>query len=203
MAFNDVDFCLRVQQAGYRNIWTPYAELYHHESISRGAEDSPEKLRRFNSEVNYMLSKWAPPNSGSLPTCPHYSPYLNNQREDFSLSCSVSSTVQTIRRMPFGQIYQIITRLQDHLNIKITLVKYLFRIKKSVLTIIPCKIKSYSFSALERKKQEHLGSSSSYLIAHKAESPFPRNFTYLIINDIRIFSKAIEKSLKILLTSLL
>lgn len=101
VAFNDVDFCLRVHQAGYRNIWTPYAELYHHESISRGAEDSPEKIRRFNSEVNYMLSKWAPLNSGSLPTCPHYSPYLNSKREDFSLSCSVSSTVQAISEMPF------------------------------------------------------------------------------------------------------
>ncbi|MCV4714543.1 glycosyltransferase family 2 protein, partial [Escherichia coli] len=47
VAFNDVDFCLKVREAGYRNLWTPYAELYHYESISRGAEDSPEKLARF------------------------------------------------------------------------------------------------------------------------------------------------------------
>jgi GT2 family glycosyltransferase len=41
VAFNDVDFCLKVREAGYRNLWTPYAELYHHESISRGHEDTP------------------------------------------------------------------------------------------------------------------------------------------------------------------
>ncbi|HEY0179039.1 MAG TPA: glycosyltransferase family 2 protein, partial [Dokdonella sp.] len=43
VAFNDIDFCLRVEQAGYRNLWTPFAELYHHESASRGYEDTPEK----------------------------------------------------------------------------------------------------------------------------------------------------------------
>lgn len=51
VAFNDVDFCLKVQAAGYRNVWTPYAELYHYESISRGAEDSPEKIKRFQGEI--------------------------------------------------------------------------------------------------------------------------------------------------------
>ena len=39
MAFDDVDFCLKVRDAGYRNVWTPYAELYHHESVSRGYEE--------------------------------------------------------------------------------------------------------------------------------------------------------------------
>src|SRR5690606_2447851 len=43
VAFNDIDFCLRLGEAGYRNIWTPFAELYHHESASRGSEDSEEK----------------------------------------------------------------------------------------------------------------------------------------------------------------
>ena len=43
VAYNDVDFCLRVREAGYRNVWTPYAELYHHESATRGYEDTPEK----------------------------------------------------------------------------------------------------------------------------------------------------------------
>jgi len=38
VAFNDVDLCIKVREAGYRNLWTPYAELYHHESVSRGAE---------------------------------------------------------------------------------------------------------------------------------------------------------------------
>jgi GT2 family glycosyltransferase len=51
VAFNDVDFCLKVREAGYRNLWTPYAELYHFESKSRGAENTPEKQMRFNEEI--------------------------------------------------------------------------------------------------------------------------------------------------------
>jgi len=58
VAFNDVDFCLKLLEKGYRNLWTPYAEAYHHESISRGKEDTPQKLARFNSEVNYMKSRY-------------------------------------------------------------------------------------------------------------------------------------------------
>ena len=54
IAFNDVDFCLKVRAAGYRNFWTPYAELYHHESASRGKEDTLEKRDRFRTEVEYM-----------------------------------------------------------------------------------------------------------------------------------------------------
>ncbi len=57
IAFNDVDFCLRLQEEGYVNVFTPYVEAYHYESISRGSEDSPEKVARFNSEVNYMLKR--------------------------------------------------------------------------------------------------------------------------------------------------
>lgn len=58
IAFNDVDFCLKLTEAGYRNIWTPYAEMYHHESATRGADDSPEKKARFSSEVAYMHRRW-------------------------------------------------------------------------------------------------------------------------------------------------
>jgi GT2 family glycosyltransferase len=58
VAFNDVDFCLRVRKKGYRNVWTPHAELYHHESASRGAEDTPEKTERFRQEIDYMLKTW-------------------------------------------------------------------------------------------------------------------------------------------------
>lgn len=82
VAFNDVDFCLRVFSAGYRNLWTPYAELYHHESISRGAEDNPEKVARFNKEMDYMKSTW----SDLLTLDPHYSPNLTKDREDFSMN---------------------------------------------------------------------------------------------------------------------
>ena len=72
VAFNDVDFCLKVREAGYRNLWTPYAELYHYESISRGAEDSPEKIARFTQEVNFMKAKW----TDYLERDPFYSPNL-------------------------------------------------------------------------------------------------------------------------------
>ncbi|MEA1983255.1 MAG: glycosyltransferase family 2 protein, partial [Campylobacterota bacterium] len=57
IAFNDVDFCLRALERGYRNLFTPYAKAYHHESISRGAEDNPQKVVRFNAEVTYMQKR--------------------------------------------------------------------------------------------------------------------------------------------------
>jgi GT2 family glycosyltransferase len=60
IAFNDIDFCLRVRAAGYRNLWTPFAELFHHESASRGKEDTPEKQARFDREVAYMRRTWGP-----------------------------------------------------------------------------------------------------------------------------------------------
>ncbi|MEW6994804.1 glycosyltransferase [Colwelliaceae bacterium MEBiC 14330] len=81
VAFNDVDFCLKVQAKGYRNLWTPYAELYHYESISRGAEDNPEKIARFNKEVDYMKEAWEI--HVKADSC--YSPNLTNKHEDFSL----------------------------------------------------------------------------------------------------------------------
>ncbi|MFW7343331.1 glycosyltransferase [Pollutimonas sp. H1-120] len=82
IAFNDVDFCLRVAKAGYRNVWTPYAEMYHHESASRGYEDTPEKQARFTKEVNYMKQRWGE----SLLSDPAYNPNLTICSEDFSLA---------------------------------------------------------------------------------------------------------------------
>ena len=58
VAFNDVDLCLRVQAAGYRIIWTPFAVLKHHESKSRGSDLSGDKLARFQREVQFMRTKW-------------------------------------------------------------------------------------------------------------------------------------------------
>jgi glycosyltransferase involved in cell wall biosynthesis/2-polyprenyl-3-methyl-5-hydroxy-6-metoxy-1,4-benzoquinol methylase len=80
VAFNDVDFCLKVREAGYRNLWTPYAELYHHESATRGYEDTPEKQQRFASEIDYMKSTWG----DILLNDPAYSPNLTQDYEDFS-----------------------------------------------------------------------------------------------------------------------
>ncbi len=81
VAFNDVDFCLKVRSAGYRNLWTPHAELYHHESVSRGTEDTPEKMQRFTAEVEFMQSKWG----SQLLQDPYYNPNLTNTLENFSL----------------------------------------------------------------------------------------------------------------------
>ncbi len=82
VAFNDVDFCLRVRDAGYTNVWTPFAELYHHESASRGLEDNPEKLARFHSEVRFMLSRWGE----ALQRDSAYNPNLTLDGEPFSLA---------------------------------------------------------------------------------------------------------------------
>lgn len=58
VAFNDVDLCLKTRQAGYLIVYDPYARLWHMESKSRGAEDSKEKVRRFQTEIEYMRSHW-------------------------------------------------------------------------------------------------------------------------------------------------
>lgn len=81
VAFNDVDFCLRVQAAGYRNVWTPHAVLTHHESASRGLEDNPHKQARFEREVQYMFNRWGE----SLQHDRNYNPNLSLVHEDFSL----------------------------------------------------------------------------------------------------------------------
>ena len=82
VAFNDVDYCLRVREAGYRVVWTPHAQLYHHESVSRGKDDTPEKKARAKREVAYMRKRWREKLVGD----PFYNPNLSYQRADFSLS---------------------------------------------------------------------------------------------------------------------
>lgn len=82
VAFNDVDLCLKIREKGYRIIWTPYAELYHHESATRGYEDTPEKFERFRKEVAYMRYRW----KDVLDNDPYYNPNLDLLRSDFSLA---------------------------------------------------------------------------------------------------------------------
>jgi GT2 family glycosyltransferase len=81
VAFNDVDFCLRVREAGYRVVWTPHAELYHRESASRGKDRSTERARQARREVAYMRKRW----KHELRHDPFYNPNLNHKRADFSL----------------------------------------------------------------------------------------------------------------------
>lgn len=82
VAFNDVDFCLRLREAGLRNVWTPYAELFHHESATRGEDTNPEKQQRFAGEVRYMMERWG----DALTRDPAYNPNLTLDHEDFSLA---------------------------------------------------------------------------------------------------------------------
>ena len=81
VAFNDVDFCLRVKELGVNNIYCAEAELYHHESVSRGLDISPEKAARFNKELTYLQTKW----SQVINNDPFYSPHLTLKRENFSI----------------------------------------------------------------------------------------------------------------------
>lgn len=81
IAFNDVDFCLRVESAGYRNLWTPEASLIHHESVSRGPDDDPAKRARAEAERQYMRRHWG----ARLDHDPAYNPNLTLAYEDFSL----------------------------------------------------------------------------------------------------------------------
>ena len=73
VAFNDVDFCLRLNAAGYRNLYTPYCELYHHESLSRGSDVIGEKAKRFEKEVHFMQKKWPE----IIANDPYYNPNLS------------------------------------------------------------------------------------------------------------------------------
>lgn len=82
VAFNDVDLCLRIAQAGYRNVWTPYAELYHYESATRSYEKAPGQRERFQRESEYMRQRWA----SLLQNDPAYSPNLTLEFPDFSLA---------------------------------------------------------------------------------------------------------------------
>ena len=83
VAFNDVDFCIRVRELGYRILWTPYAELCHLESVTRGSDDTPKRRPGFKQEVEYMRTRWAT----ELATDPFYNPNLSLTTDDFSLAC--------------------------------------------------------------------------------------------------------------------
>lgn len=82
VALNDVDFCLRIREKGYLNVFTPYCRAYHYESVSRGYEVTAEKKERFNKEVAYFQKKWQTLLGQGDP---FYSPNLTLDREDFSI----------------------------------------------------------------------------------------------------------------------
>ena len=82
VAYNDVDLCLKIRERGYLIVYTPYAELYHHESPSRGYDDTVEKRERFLKEIEYIRKKWGLViDKGD----PYYNPNLARDRVDFSI----------------------------------------------------------------------------------------------------------------------
>lgn len=82
IAFNDVDLCLKLREKGLRNVWTPYAEMFHHESASRGHDDTPEKQEQAKKEVRYIQNRW----KNMIRHDPAYSPNLTIEYKDFSIA---------------------------------------------------------------------------------------------------------------------
>lgn len=82
VAFNDVDLCLKIAKCGYRIVYDPFAELYHDESRTRGPEDTPEKVRRFQEEIEYFRNVWT---DILKEGDPNYNPNLSVKKWNYSL----------------------------------------------------------------------------------------------------------------------
>ena len=82
VAFNDVDLCMRIRASGHLIVWTPFAELYHYESKSRGLDDTPKKKKRFISETIRFQNRWAKELAAGDP---YYNPNFSLDKEDFSI----------------------------------------------------------------------------------------------------------------------
>ncbi|MDJ0632868.1 MAG: tetratricopeptide repeat protein [Xenococcaceae cyanobacterium MO_188.B29] len=102
VAFNDVDFCLKIGQQGYRNVCLPQVVLYHHESKSRGNEDTLEKQQRFQQEIADMQKRWG----DLIANDPCYSPNLTREREDYSLR--VTFGIEVLEVLPVKQDTQLL-----------------------------------------------------------------------------------------------
>ena len=82
VSFNDIDLCLKIRELGYRIVYTPYAELYHYESLSRGYEDTQEKCEQSVREFRYMREKWGKIIDNGDP---YYNPNLSLRYDDFRI----------------------------------------------------------------------------------------------------------------------
>ena len=82
VAFNDIDFCLKLRSHGWLVVYAAYAELYHFESKSRGLEDTPDKIARFNREMAVFEKRWPDILRNGDP---YYNPNLTLKSQDFSL----------------------------------------------------------------------------------------------------------------------
>lgn len=82
ISLNDVDFCLKLRENGYLNVWTPFAQLFHYESVSRGLDDQGEKAERYNRESEKFREKWK---DALAAGDPYYNPNFSLDRSDFAL----------------------------------------------------------------------------------------------------------------------
>ena len=82
VAFNDIDYCMKVRAAGKLVVYNPYALLYHYESKSRGLEDTPEKIARFNREIRIFADRWPEILEKGDP---YYNPNLTLRKSNFAL----------------------------------------------------------------------------------------------------------------------
>src|SRR3546814_1737712 len=99
--------CLRIREMGYRNLWTPCAELYHYESATRGYENTPEKIERFKREESFMKDRW----KDALDADAYYNPNFTLHGTPFTLaypprlgvesSCTASS-IRVVMRPNLG-----------------------------------------------------------------------------------------------------
>ncbi len=92
VSLNDVDFCLKLRQAGYLNVFTPFAELYHYESLSRGLDLEGKNAARYEGESEHFRTKWKEVlDKGD----PYYNPNFSLDRSDFSLNVEGYSSLRT------------------------------------------------------------------------------------------------------------
>ena len=92
VSLNDVDFCLKLRDKGYLNVFTPFAELFHYESLSRGLDLEGENAKRYEAESEHFRTKWKKVlDKGD----PYYNPNFSLDRSDFSLNVEGYSSLRT------------------------------------------------------------------------------------------------------------
>ena len=96
VAFNDIDYCMKVRSLGKLVVYAPYALLYHYESKSRGLEDTPEKVERFNREIKLFADRWPDILKDGDP---YYNPNLTLRKSNFAL--------RDLRKEKIGEPYRL------------------------------------------------------------------------------------------------
>ncbi len=103
IAFNDIDYCMKIRALGKLVVYAPYAELYHYESKTRGLEDTPEKVARFNREIAIFAKKWPDILANGDP---YYNPNLTLRKSNFAL--------RDLKKEKIGEPYRLELNLDDY-----------------------------------------------------------------------------------------